>query len=223
VDPDGHMDAVPNGPGCFDNFCHSEAKRAADFIHFVNQQIKGNKTDFIIPSGFKGPYILGGRSYLKEQNDTEGDGTERDHTSYNARDFPDKWDLKANHPDYWSLTVTGGPPGSPVGVAVAFTRDRYGNYYVAPGGTAGKSAAAFSLSLTHGCVSSCSDSSFPDEYNTKQFLTGWSANGSGGFVNGAGFTWSPFAGEYVRHTSFEQGLYTPQFGVVVVFGIPLTP
>jgi RHS repeat-associated protein len=132
---------------------------------------------------------------------------------------PEWWDLDPEHPDYYVLTINRG---NVKGFTVDIIFDRYGNFYVGAGGNYGKSISPVTVSLNGGWIGSAVDDSIPEPGNISSFLTGLAINGQVGAVGNIAFTWSPFANEYIRHTSFEVGAMVPYaIGVSVTYSFKI--
>jgi hypothetical protein len=113
------------------------------------------------------------------------------------------WNTNPKDPDYYTLTFNYGDIG---GYTATLTLDRYGQSYISLiGGNLGKSFTPYSGTLNAGWIGSASDNVMPDQANMDNFFTGVSFNVSIGAVGDIGGTWSPFAGDYIPHTSIEYG------------------
>ena len=145
-------------------------------------------------------------------------------------EIPSDWDLDPFHPDYHSLVV------SVYSFTVELTEDRYGQKYIAVGGTANiKSFYPFSVAVVEGSIGSASDQNIPGNASTYEFLTGPSVNLSGGFLGGGGITFSPVVFfHWVKYVpdlygfnnysvdssplSLETRFYVPQLGITGTWG-----
>jgi hypothetical protein len=110
-------------------------------------------------------------------------------------------------PDFYTAEVNVGPL---VGVSVDVSIDRYGRLYFAPGVELGKSPTLVAGSLTAGYLNQASTPSAAQLHN---FLTGHSGNVGGGFLLGAGETYTPGVG-----TATQVGVFSPQFGLAYHYG-----
>ena len=102
----------------------------------------------------------------------------------------------------WTLTL--------LGFSGQIVLDRYGNIYVGPGATLGKTfLTPISGSVTAGVLFECESPSKPSEAQLKNFLSGHSINFGGGYWAGGSITKNLSGGE----EAFEIGFVTPQAGI----------
>lgn len=130
--------------------------------------------------------------------------------------------MNPSNPDYYVISINSGLPTKLLGFTGILIVDRYNDIYLGFEGNIGKSFGSPSGSVTGSYIGSSLDDLFPDQANTQQFLSGLAINISAGALGEGGMSWSPNAGDYIRHIAWEIGAFIPSsVGISAVYSVKI--